>query len=113
MKMRLLDRLIMYERILQQVVVYLIDGSHVTGTLMKVHEDFITVSTTTSRVMDIFLRSIMAISPYQPSDEPKPTGSNVTGEGKKARNIGNASKKRNGKITPQQKRRRRTCSSPP
>jgi len=63
MQLRLIERLINYETLLQQVIVYLNNGGFVTGTLVKVHRDFITVMAIPNGAIDIPFSSIVAISP--------------------------------------------------
>ncbi|WP_339060946.1 hypothetical protein [Tepidibacillus marianensis] len=63
MQLRLIQRLINYETLLQQVIVYLTNGGFVTGTLAKVHRDFITVMTVPNGAIDIPFSSIVAVSP--------------------------------------------------
>ncbi|GBF12328.1 hypothetical protein TEPIDINF_001352 [Tepidibacillus infernus] len=62
MRIRLLDRLFIYERLLQEVTIYLTSGGTFKGTVAKVHRDFVTL-TTISGAIDIPFSSILAIAP--------------------------------------------------
>lgn len=61
--MRLINRLRIYERLLQEVVIYLTSGGFVIGTVVGIHTDFITLTTIPNGAIDIPYDSILAISP--------------------------------------------------
>lgn len=68
--MRLIERLRNYEKLLLPISVFLSSGMAFEGTLIKIHQDFLTLSTTTYGVVDIKLNSIIAVAPLPKADPP-------------------------------------------
>jgi len=63
MRLRLIQRFYNYEKLLMKVTISLINGETVTGTMAKVHWDFLTIMNKSKGAVDIPFTSIVAISP--------------------------------------------------
>jgi len=63
MKLHFVNRLITYENLLQEVIIYLTNGGFIVGTVAKVHRDFVTLSSRPRGAIDIPFSSILAMAP--------------------------------------------------
>lgn len=70
--MKWVDRLVIFKRLLISVRLRLVDGSTVSGPILGVQEDFITISDKTLNVMDIPLSSIVFVAPIHVTHPQRP-----------------------------------------
>ncbi len=82
-QMRLIERLRYYEKLLLPISVFLSSGATFEGTLMKIHQDFLTLSSTVYGAVDIKLNSIIAVAPLPKTDDPPSVPVNKTPRRKK------------------------------
>lgn len=71
--MKWVDRLVLFKRLLIRVRLRLIDGSTVSGPILGVQEDFLTIDDKMLNVMDIPFSSIVFVAPVHVTHPHRPT----------------------------------------